>query len=196
MEFSRNESFILNRLQKGIPCSNEPFIEIAADTGLTEQEVLDTISRLKKNNVIRNISGIFNGEKLGYYLSLVAFEVPAENAESAGAVISSHPGVSHNYLRNHKYNIWFTLAEENQEEFNKTVSILASKTEANDFLVLRNEKLLKIGVFLDMTGTDANGDFPGSVHPESTVPVKLDDTTKEAVSMLQEDLPLVQDPFK
>lgn len=195
MEFSRNETLVLNRVQKGIPCSAEPFSVIAADTGLTEDEVLEIISQLKKNNVIRNISGIFDGGELGYYLSLVAFEVPADLADKAGEIISSHPGVSHNYLRNHKYNIWFTLAEENESEFHKTVTFLASRTSAKDFLVLRNEKLLKIGVFLDMTGTDDNGETAGSQNMEKQSPVKLDAAAKEAVVMLQNDLPLVKRPF-
>lgn len=194
MEFTKAETLILNRVQKGIPCVAEPFGVIASETGLSEEEILDTISRLKKNNIIRNISGIFDGGKLGYYLSLVAFEVPAAKEEAAGAIISSHPGVSHNYLRNHKYNIWFTIAEENESEFNKTVSILAAKTSARDVLVLRNEKLLKIGVFLDMTGGDDNGEAPGSLKTDEPAS-ELDPAAKEAVAMLQLDLPLEKRPF-
>jgi DNA-binding Lrp family transcriptional regulator len=196
MDFTGNESLVLNRVQKGIPCVPEPFAVMASDTGISEDEVLDIISRLKKNNVIRNISGIFDGEKLGYFLSLVAFEVPSDKTETAGAIISSHPGVSHNYLRDHKYNIWFTLAEENEKEFQKTVVLLASKVSARDYLVLRNEKLLKIGVFLDMTGTDDNVETARSSLVESPAQVELDSAAKEAVALLQKDLPLVKRPFR
>ena len=196
MEFSEKDALILNRVQKGIPGVSEPFLAIANEIGLTEDEVLETISRVKKNKVIRNISGIFEGKKLGYYLSLVALEVPAERADAAAAVISSHPGVSHNYLRNHRYNIWFTLAEESEEEFHKTVALLAAKTDAVDFLVMRNENLLKIGVFLNIGEGDENSEVTPSRGAESPEYIKLDDTAREAVLLLQNDIPIERSPFK
>ena len=194
-EFTDKEALVLNRVQKGIPCVSNPFLEIGKDTGLTEDEVLDTLSHLKENGVIRNISGIFDGEKLGYYLNLVAFEIAKEKIEEAAAIINSHPGISHNYLRDHRYNIWFTLAEENQESFNKTVSILALKTSASDFLVLRNEKLLKIGVYLNIGDRD---DFDNAAtRAETDLNLdSFDEAAREAVLLLQHDLPIEKDPFK
>jgi len=196
VEFTEREALVLNRVQKGIPGVSEPFKAIAEEIGLTEDEVLETVSHLKENNVIRNISGIFEGKKLGYFLSLVAFEVPAERADAAAAIINSHPGVSHNYLRNHKFNIWFTLAEESEEEFHKTVSLLASKAGAVDFLVMRNEKLLKIGVFLNIGKREENSDAASPRGAEFLSPVELDDTAKEAILLLQNDLPIEKYPFK
>ncbi len=196
MEFTEKEALILNRVQKGIPCVSEPFLAIAVETGLSEDEVLETVSQLKEKKVIRNISGIFEGKKLGYHMSLVAFEVSEDRADAAAAVISSHPGVSHNYLRNHRYNIWFTLAEESEEEFHKTVSILATKSAAVDFLVLRNEKLLKIGVFLNIGESDESGEITPANGKESPVFSAMDETAREAVLLLQNDLPIERHPFK
>lgn len=196
MEFTEKEALVLNRVQKGIPGVSEPFLEIAEETGLTEDQVIETVSQLKENNVIRNISGIFEGKRLGYFMSLVAFEVPEERIDSAAAVISSHPGVSHNYLRNHRYNIWFTLAEESRDEFDKTVSILASKSGAADFLVLRNEKLLKIGVFLNIGESEDSGDSAPSRGEDSPEFGPLDEAAKEAVLLLQNDLPVEKRPFQ
>jgi DNA-binding Lrp family transcriptional regulator len=196
MDFSREETLVLNRVQIGIPCTSEPFRVIADEIGLTEDEVLEIIVRLKKNNIIRNISGIFNGKKLGYFLSLVAFEVPAEKADAAAEVISSHPGVSHNYLRNHRYNIWFTLAEENEEDFSKTVEVLAVKAGASDYLVLKNEQLLKIGVFLNMGDNEETNDLTAPLSTEYASYLELDDTAKDAVLLLQQDLPVERTPFK
>jgi len=196
MEFTEKEALVLNRVQKGIPGVSEPFLAIAREIGLTEDEVLETISRLKENKVIRNISGIFEGKKLGYYLNLVAFEVLPDRVETAAAMISSHPGVSHNYLRNHRYNIWFTLAEESEEEFHKTVSILAEKSGVLDSLVLRNEKLLKIGVFLNIGESEENSEVTPAHGVESSVLSELDETAKEAVLLLQNDLPIEKSPFK
>jgi DNA-binding Lrp family transcriptional regulator len=196
VEFTEKEALVLNRVQRGIPGVSEPFKAIADEIGLTEDEVLETVSRLKEKNVIRNISGIFEGKKLGYFLSLVAFEVPGERADTAAAIICSHPGVSHNYLRNHKFNIWFTLAEESEEEFHKTVSLLAAKTEAVDFLVMRNEKLLKIGVFLNIGDNDEGSKSASARGTESSEVIDLDDTAKDAILLLQNDLPVEKHPFK
>jgi DNA-binding Lrp family transcriptional regulator len=196
MEFTDKEALVLNRVQKGIPCASEPFLAIAEDTGLTEDEVLETVLHLKENRVIRNISGIFEGKKLGYYLSLVAFEVPSDRADAAASIISSHPGVSHNYLRNHRYNIWFTLAEESEDDFHKTVSILAAKSAASDYLVLRNEKLLKIGVFLNMGENEESSELISARSLDSRVYNTLDAAAKEAVLLLQNDLPVVKRPFQ
>lgn len=196
MEFSEKESLVLNRLQKGISGVSEPFMKIAEETGLSEDEVLETVTFLEKNNVIRNISGIFDGKKLGYYLSLVAFEVPVNLVESAASIICSHPGVSHNYLRNHRYNIWFTLAGESAEEFNKTVSILASKSGAVDCIVLKNEKPLKIGVFFNIGDSEENGGYVQAERGNASACGQLDETAKEAVRLLQMDLPVERNPFK
>lgn len=196
MEFSEKDARVLNRVQMGIPCVSEPFQVIAEEIGLTEDEVFEIIARLKKNKIIRNISGIFNGKKLGYYLSLVAFEIPGERVYAAAEIISSHPGVSHNYLRNHRYNIWFTLAEESEEDFNRTVTVLAAKAEASDYLVLKNETLLKIGVFLNIGDNEEASDLTLPYGPEYTSYLELDETAKDAVLLLQQDLPVERSPFK
>jgi DNA-binding Lrp family transcriptional regulator len=197
MEFTEKEALVLNRVQKGIPAVSEPFLAIAEEIGLTEDEVLEIVLRLKENKIIRNISGIFEGKQLGYFLSLVAFEVPEDKVEAAAVLISSHPGVSHNYLRNHRYNIWFTLAEENEDAFFETVSILASKGGASDYLVLRNENLLKIGVYLNIGDSDDLSDVttPYGEEVVSSI-VELDETAKEAVLLLQNDLPVERSPFE
>ncbi|HOP30394.1 MAG TPA: Lrp/AsnC family transcriptional regulator [Spirochaetota bacterium] len=196
MDFSRVETLVLNRVQVGIPCASEPFRVMADELSLKEDEVLETVAHLKEKKIIRNISGIFDGKKLGYYLSLVAFEVPEERADAAGAVISSHPGVSHNYLRNHRYNIWFTLAEECEDDFYKTVSVLAIKAGADDYLVLKNESLLKIGVFLNIGESEDVNHVTAPYGAEYASYLELDETAKDAVRLLQRDLPVEKQPFK
>lgn len=192
MKFTSSETLVLNRVQKGIPCSREPYKVIGDELGLSEDLVIDTVKSLRERRVIRNISGIFNGNGLGYYLSLVAFQVPESKITEAGEIISSHPGVSHNYLRNHKYNIWFTLAEVSEEDFYKTVSVFAARSGAVDYLVLRNEKLLKIGVFLNFGDDDG---YRVEGYSEKGGSFTGDDAAVDAVRLLQMDLPAVNRPF-
>jgi DNA-binding Lrp family transcriptional regulator len=146
MDFSREETLVLNRVQIGIPCASEPFRVIADEIGLTEDEVLEIIVRLKKNNIIRNISGIFNGKKLGYFLSLVAFEVPVIK-QMPLQVYKLSPGCSHNYLRNHRYISGLPWLKRVRMILTEQVETLAAKAGASDYLVLKNEQLLKIGCF-------------------------------------------------
>ena len=160
MEFKPEESVVLEILQKGIPPVAEPYKYIGESAGLDESTVLEIVRNLKDRKIIRNIAGIFEGKSLGYKLSLVSFKVKDENLEQAAAVINSHPGVSHNYLRKHDFNIWFTLAEESPEAFEKSLSVIFRKSGADDYLVLKNEKLFKIGVILDL-GNSAVNNMPG-----------------------------------
>lgn len=195
MDFSASENLVLDRIQKGIPCSPEPYAEIAESAGLTEDEVIQTVNTLREKKVIRNISAIFDARVLGYSMSLVAFQVKPEMIEHAAEIINSHPGVSHNYLRHHKYNIWFTLAEESPADFTKSAETLARKCHAEDFLVMRNERLLKIGVFLDTGNAESSYDSSDYVPSETKVAILLSREEIEAVRLLQKDLPAQKRPF-
>jgi len=198
MEFRKEETAVLEILQKGLPPVSEPYKYIGEAAGFEEDRVLAVVKNLKDRKIIRNIAGIFEGKSLGYKLSLVSFRVKYENIEQAAAVINSHPGVSHNYLRKHKFNIWFTLAEENKEAFEKSLSVLFRKSGADDYLVLENEKLFKIGVILDL------GDSSGSQYPESVTSGKklykpesyFSEKIKKNIFLLQQDLPVEKNPFK
>ncbi len=196
MNFTKVEAAVLHRIQKGIPALAEPYRHIGESVGLNEDDVIKTINDLKDRNIIRNISGIFNGEALGYVLNLIAFKVPQDRIDTAVQVINSHPGVSHNYLRGHDYNIWFTLAEDSEENFHKSLSVIAEKSGALDYLVLKNEKLLKIGVMLDV-GKDTGKKF--KVHAAGNSENGFAPLTSgeiEAVKMFQMDLPVCPSPYE
>jgi len=196
-EFTALESAVLNYIQNGAPLSERPFERIATDIDASEQQVIETVARLKSQNIIRNISAIFNGESLGFHLSLVAFEVAEEEIEHAAAIISSHPGVSHNYLRRHQYNIWFTLAVENTESFEDMVALIAKKAHAQAYLIMRNEKLLKIGLKLQIgdAGKNQTSDTSLAEIPKQAPARKFTEEERLAICLLQTDLPIVEQPF-
>lgn len=100
---------ILSRIQKKFPLVAQPFKSIADELGMSEDEVLEILQEQKRNNIIRQTSAIFDTKRLGYKSSLVAFKMPKEKIDRAVEIINSHPGISHNYERNHDFNIWFTL---------------------------------------------------------------------------------------
>jgi DNA-binding Lrp family transcriptional regulator len=195
MTFTAEERVLLDRVQKDIPLAPDPFEVIARDVGLPARSVIDALARLKEQGVIRNIAGIFDASLLGYTASLVAFSVPQGSLETAADLVSSHPGVSHNYQRDHDYNLWFTLAVEGEAMLEKTVRHLARRGGAGDYLILPNERLFKLGVrFALGDGDDAVVAEKVNDHEEQqTFPLK--EPERAAVKLLQRDLPLVSDPF-
>ena len=147
---------ILSRIQKKFPLVARPFKDIANELGISEEEVLEILQKEKKDGIIRQTSAIFDTKRLGYKSSLVAFKVPEGKIDSAVEIINSHPGISHNYERNHDFNIWFTLGVPPSSEFglDKTVEIIAKLTGADDYIMLPTLKLFKINVKLNTTGKD------------------------------------------
>lgn len=191
--FSEIQQKILNRIQRDFPLVPYPFRKLAEEIGIDESLLLAEVQKLKDEGVIRNISGIFEGEALGYISALVAFEV--EDIEYAKAIINDHPGVSHNYLRNHKLNMWFTLSLPNEWDFNAIVHKLAKNAKALDYIILPTVKRFKLGVHFIF------GDEPDA-HPfdaNSNVCQKNRAFTiaeKEAIKLLQKDIPIESAPFR
>ena len=198
MKITDKDSEILNRIQRDISISENPFLELSLELDLSADKLLAALAQLKKRGIIRSISGIFNAESLGYQISLVAFEVPEDNIGDAAELINSHPGVSHNYLRDHRYNIWFTLAVETGRSLEETVSLLARGAHSRDSLILRNERMMKIGLMLNAgavplpDGKTAQEGTPSGIAEEHD----FSEDEREAVRLLQMDLLLEERPFR
>jgi siroheme decarboxylase len=186
---------ILYRIQKSFPLVKRPFEEIAKELNISEDEVIGILQKEKENKIIRQTSAIFDTKKLGYTSSLVAFEIAPENIDEAVIILNSHPGISHNYERNHKYNIWFTLAiaPNSKSTLEDTIEILAELTNAKDYIILPTLKLFKISVKLDTTNQAekkekvARTDFKG---------MELNDYHYNIIKEAQNDIEITQEPFK
>ena len=103
---------LLNLMQGSFPIAPRPYLHVAEQAQITEAEVLARVTHLLHERIIRQVTPIFDTRALGYSSMLVAAKVDPENPWRAANVINEHPGVSHNYLRNHEFNIWFTIATE------------------------------------------------------------------------------------
>jgi len=202
MNLDASDRRLLNLLQTRLPLHLHPFRVLAEPAGLPLEELLERLKRMKAGGIIRRISAIFDSHRLGYRSTLVAARVPPERLAEVAAVINAHPGVSHNYARNDAYNLWFTLAvsPESRLGLQRTVEALAHLARLDSILVLPTLRRFKIGVRLDMTeagdGGFAQADTEDS-RPTSPVipPESLSELDKEAVRILQQDLPLVESPF-
>ncbi len=185
---------LLSLIQKKFPLTPKPFAKIAGMLDCTEGEVLESVQAQKDASIIRQISPIFDTKRLGYSSSLVAFVVDKEDIDAAVEFINSHPGISHNYERDHRFNIWFTLAvaPDSLLGLEKTVSLLAQKSGAKDFIILPTLKMFKIAVKLNTTGKDAKKEKVAKrVHKEIELTPRYHDIIRET----QYDLPVVSEPF-
>ncbi len=194
VELSTDDTAVLNYIQRTIPFVERPFAKIGSDLRIPEADIIDIVKRLKDRNVIRDLAASFNGSHIGYCSNLVAMEVPESCMTTAVDLINSHPGVNHSYLRDHKYSIWFSLTEESDSLFDRSVEILAKKSGALDFLVFKNEKLLKISEILPV-GEDWL--LSGIETPKKRTYSKIfSENEKEAARLFQIDLPVVKRPFR
>jgi siroheme decarboxylase len=149
---------LLNLLQGSFPLEPRPFAHVAGLAGVDEEEVLRRTARLLDERIIREITPIFDTRVLGYSSMLVAAKVDTENPWRAAKIINSHPGVSHNYLRDHDFNLWFTIATEpgSQLGLDGTLEVLERLTGAESVRQLPTLRLFKIRMDLEMEkGTDA-----------------------------------------
>ncbi|MCD4742927.1 MAG: AsnC family transcriptional regulator [Desulfobacteraceae bacterium] len=135
---------ILNRIQSNFPTDAKPFSKIADDLNLSSDIVIKRILRMKENNIIRRIGGNFSPGKIGYESTLCAAKVPAKEIESFAEVVNSYSGVTHNYVREHDYNVWFTFIAQSTETIDKYLKEISSKTGINNILNLPATNLFKI----------------------------------------------------
>ena len=119
---------ILQVIQHDFPLVNRPYKVIGEMLSLSEDEVIERITKLKEDNIIRRIGGLFSSKKLGYTSLLCAIKVNPEKADDVAEVLNSYPGITHNYRRNHEYNVWFTLITENEETKDIIISEIEKKT--------------------------------------------------------------------
>ena len=115
---------LLNAVQWDFPLEPRPYAVLGDRLGIGEAEVRDRIARVKELGVLRQLSAIFDTRALGYGSALVAAKIDPDRVDEAAAVISAHPGVSHNYKRNHAYNLWYTIAVPPGESLDEHVDVL------------------------------------------------------------------------
>ena len=186
---------ILLRVQKNFPVTAKPFEAIAKELDMGEDEVISIIQEQKDEKIIRQTSAIFDTKSLGYKSSLVAFEIDEDKIDEAVKVINAHPGVSHNYERNHKFNIWFTMAISPDTKFglDKTIEILSKLTNANAFIMLPTLKLFKISVKLDTTGKEQKKE---KIVKKEKIDIKMTPLHTEVIKLLQKDIEIKSEPFE
>jgi len=137
---------ILNEIQSDFPITSRPYQALGERLNLTEEEVLSSVRRLKEKGVIRRIGGNFHSSRLNFVSTLCAAKVPLEKIDGFVEVVNRYPGVTHNYLRNSDYNIWFTFIAEDMNSIDNALKEISGETGIEEILNLPAEKMFKIKV--------------------------------------------------
>jgi siroheme decarboxylase len=189
---------LLNLMQSSFPLARRPYLHVAQLAETSEEEAMRRVERLLEERIIRQVTPIFDTRALGYSSMLVAAKVDPENPRRAARIINSHPGVSHNYLRNHEFNLWFTIATEpgSRLGLDGTLELLQRLTGAESVRQLPTLRLFKINMSLEMEGGTKELAKAGvAEEPRELDPVPLDELDVAVIRALQGDMEVTQEPY-
>ena len=189
---------LMNLLQSRFPLAAEPFAPVAEEAELDLAETMQRTQRLLDERIIREITPIFDTRALGYESMLVAAKVDSEHPHRAAKIINSHPGVSHNYLRTHEFNLWFTIATppDSGLGLQGTLEVLQRLTGAESIRQLPTLTLFKINMNLEMEkGTDALASAVEAAPPRELEAQPYDDTDIAVIRALQGPMEVAERPY-
>jgi siroheme decarboxylase len=141
---------ILNRIQSDFPITSYPYQVIGDDLGISEIEVIDRLNRLKNIGFIRRIGGNFVPGMLGFVSTLCAARVPEEKIEQFAQIVNQFSGVTHNYQRDSRYNVWFTFIAPSREKILENLQLISRQTGIDEIIDLPATKVFKIKAQFDL----------------------------------------------
>jgi siroheme decarboxylase len=144
------DRLILNRIQSDFPVTAKPYEAIGRELNLPEAEVLERLQRLKETGIIRRIGGNFSPEKLGFVSTLCAASVPQDKVDGFAATVNRYPGVTHNYMRDNHFNVWFTFIAPSMEDIEANLAAIIRETGVHEILNLPATRVFKIRAKFDV----------------------------------------------
>ena len=193
---AESDKELLNEIQWTFPLVTRPFDAIAKKFDTTPENIKEKLNNLKEIGVLRQLSAIFDTRKLGYTSSLVAMEIEHDKLEYVASQINRHPGVSHNYERDHQFNLWFTLAVPPGADLNAELEKFNVLKGIKKVRMLPTLQLFKIGVKLDMVDDKKHDIAPTEEKKEiNTTKFEPTEQDKDFIRELQKDMEIIDEPF-
>ena len=187
---------LLNEIQWTFPLVTRPFDAIAKKFDTTPEIIKEKLKNLKEIGVLRQLSAIFDTRKLGYTSSLVAMEIEHDELDHVASQINRHPGVSHNYERDHQFNLWFTLAVPPGADLNNELEKFNVLKGIKKVRMLPTLQLFKIGVKLDLVDDKKHDIAPSEEKKEiKNIEFKPTEQDKDFIRELQKDMEIIDEPF-
>lgn len=150
MKLDAIDKKIINRIQSDFPIDARPYRIIAKELELEEEQVIKRVQKLKAEGIIRRIGGNFVPHKVGFVSTLCAAKVPEDKIDAFAAAVNHYPGVTHNYIRENEFNVWFTFIAESREEIAENLAQISKETGVNTILNLPATKVFKIKAQFDV----------------------------------------------
>jgi DNA-binding Lrp family transcriptional regulator len=183
---------LAHALQANVPFDPRPFAAIAREHGLSEADVLRQLRSWASEGKLREVSAILEGSALGYDSALVAGEVSEDRLEAVAEEVNAHPTVTHNYQRNHRYNLWFTIAVPHAMGLERTLDALAARAGVPAFHALRRTHTFKVGVNFDLLSRTST---TAVVPLEAATAFSPSDADQRMFRAIQTPLPIAERPF-
>ena len=193
---AESDKELLNEIQWTFPLVTRPFDAIAKKFDTTPEIIKEKLNNLKEIGVLRQLSAIFDTRKLGYTSSLVAMEIEHDKLDHVASQINRHPGVSHNYERDHQFNLWFTLAVPPGADLNSELEKFNVLNGIKKVRMLPTLQLFKIGVKLDLVD-DKKHEIAPTEEKKEIKNIKFEPTEqdKDFIRELQKDMEIIDEPF-
>src|SRR5665648_1038552 len=195
---------LLNSIQNYFPIAVHPYQILGEAVGTTEEDAFRRVQRLRQDGVIRRLGGVFDSRRLGYYSTLCTAKFPEEKIPTLAKLLEGIPGVTHNYIRNHEYNVWFTLIARSKAVAESTLQTIRDVLGVSGIYSLPATLIFKINVNFDLsdedTSQDGEIDSSGTVliehtnlnnrqKPRDTSPYELNSEEIALIRVLQGNLP-------
>jgi len=146
------EAQLVGIIQEDFPIEARPYRHLAQAVGVTEQEVISTLASLRRRGVIRDLSPVFDPKKLGYSTTLACMKVPADRIDEVSGIIGRHVEVTHNYLREHEYNVWFAIVAPGPDAVGRVIEQIEEKTGCGPIRSLPYSRVFKLRAVFEVTG--------------------------------------------
>lgn len=198
------ERILLNTVQTAFPVTSHPYQTLSELAGVSEEEAWQRINRLRRDGIIRRLGGVFDSHRLGYHSTLCAGKVPEDKIQAVADFLNEVPGVTHNYLRAHQYNMWFTIIASTEVEVEQILSKVRQIAGSSEVYSLPATRLFKISVDFDFKKKDSNfepsvevasSQLPGAWESSQAEKSEITEREKELIRLLQGDLPFSLTPF-
>ncbi len=187
---------ILSKIQRRFPVARRPFDVLAEQYDESADELIERTSRMVTDGLIRRLGAVFDSQSLGYVSTLVAAEIPPDRLAEVAKMVSELPSVTHNYRREHRYNLWFTLTTESLAIRQEILADLAGRTGLDQFHSLPAMAVYKIGVNFQLgLGRDAPEPSDQPSEPLSGEQAEFAEDQKQLVRILQESISVTACPF-
>ena len=141
---------LLSRVQTRVPLTRRPFAALAEELGSTEDEILLRMRRLWDLGIVRRLGPIVNYSAWGMSGALVAAKLAPERVEAARTAVGEFPEITHAYLRDHAWNLWFTVIAEDEQKRDAIVARVAARAGLTEVRILPKGKSFKLGVRFEL----------------------------------------------